>query len=226
VGQALVELRAEALASLSGCLRIAAESDRQLVHGATDEQKLAWRVAVNVNKYWTAVRNTASAQRAIEVLGGNGTIETFSPLVQLYRDSMVLESWEGTHNVLVQQVLRDAARYGAHLAFQKELTESLKKLRLPDGDTALCARVEQGLTALGQGFERLAAGEGDQRFGRALVDQSAVLLQLVGMLEELAAAPGDAQKRAAIGVVADRFLRAELRPAAALPQELLGPPGL
>ena len=53
---------------------------------------------------------------AIEVLGGNGTIETFSPLVQLYRDSMVLESWEGSHNVLVQQGLRDSRRHGEHLA--------------------------------------------------------------------------------------------------------------
>ena len=226
VGQALAELRAEALAAISGCLRIASHSDRMLVRGATDEEKLAWRVAVNVNKYWTAIRNTQSAQRAIEVLGGNGTIETFSPLVQLYRDSMVLESWEGTHNVLVQQVLKDSARYGAHLAFQRELTEALKQLSLPDADRTLSERAERGLAAMGQGFERLAAGEGDQRFGRALVDQAAVLLQLVGMLEELAAQPDDAQKRAAIGFTADRFLKSELRPAAALPSALGGAPAL
>lgn len=226
VGQALAELRAEALASLSGCLRISAQADRMLVHGASDEEKLAWRVAVNVNKYWTAVRNTRSAQRAIEVLGGNGTIETFSPVVQLYRDAMVLESWEGTHNVLVQQVLKDSARYGAHLAFQKELGEALKQLALPAEDRPLVERAEQGLAALGRGFERLAAGDGDQRFGRVLVDQAAVLLQVVGMLEELGAEPADAQKRAAIALTQERFLKSELRPAGALPAALLGPPGL
>ncbi|MCE7891239.1 MAG: acyl-CoA dehydrogenase [Sorangiineae bacterium PRO1] len=226
VGQALAELRAEALASISGCLRIAAQADRMQVHGASDEEKLAWRVAVNVNKYWTAVRNTQSAQRAIEVLGGNGTIETFSPVVQLYRDAMVLESWEGTHNVLVQQVLKDSARYGAHLAFQKELGEALKQVALPAEDRPLVARAEQGLAALGRGFDRLAAGEGDQRFGRVLVDQAAVLLQVVGMLEELSAEPSDAQKRAAIAVTQERFLKTELQPAGALPAALLGPPGL
>lgn len=226
VGQALAELRAEALASISGCLRISAQADRMLVHGASDEEKLAWRVAVNVNKYWTAVRNTQSAQRAIEVLGGNGTIETFSPVVQLYRDAMVLESWEGTHNVLVQQVLKDSARYGAHLAFQKELGEALKQLALPAEDRPLVERAEQGLAALGRGFERLAAGDGDQRFGRVLVDQAAVLLQVVGMLEELGAEPADAQKRAAIALTQERFLKSELRPAGALPAALLGPPGL
>lgn len=226
VGQALAELRAEALASISGCLRISAQADRMLVHGASDEEKLAWRVAVNVNKYWTAVRNTRSAQRAIEVLGGNGTIETFSPVVQLYRDAMVLESWEGTHNVLVQQVLKDSARYGAHLAFQKELGEALKQLALPAEDRPLLERAERGLAALGRGFERLAAGDGDQRFGRVLVDQAAVLLQVVGMLEELGAEPADAQKRAAIALTQERFLKSELGPAGALPAALLGPPGL
>lgn len=226
VGQALAELRAEALAAVSGSLRIAAASDRMLTRGASDEERLAWRVAVNVNKYWTAVRNTQSAQRAIEVLGGNGTIETFSPLVQLYRDAMVLESWEGTHNVLVQQVLKDSARYAAHLAFQKELGEALAKLSLQPGDRPLVERAEQGLAALGRGFERLAAGEGDQRFGRVLVDQAAVLLQIVSMLEELAAFPDDAQKRAAIALTEERFLRSELCPAGALPAALLSGTGL
>jgi hypothetical protein len=47
---------------------------------------------------------------AIEILGGNGTIEEFSVLPRLYRDAIVYESWEGTHNVLVGQVLNDLRR--------------------------------------------------------------------------------------------------------------------
>jgi len=46
----------------------------------------------------------------IEVLGGNGTIEEFSVLPRLYRDTIVYESWEGTHNVLAGQVLNDLRR--------------------------------------------------------------------------------------------------------------------
>jgi acyl-CoA dehydrogenase-like protein len=52
-------------------------------------------------------------RRGIEALGGNGTIEDFSPLPRLYRDAIVFESWEGTHNVLCAQVLRDLAKLDA-----------------------------------------------------------------------------------------------------------------
>jgi len=51
-------------------------------------------------------------RRGIEVLGGNGTIEDFSVLPRLWRDAIVFESWEGTHNVLCAQVARDLERYG------------------------------------------------------------------------------------------------------------------
>ena len=46
------------------------------------------------------------------MLGGNGTIEDFSPLPRLWRDAIVFESWEGTHNVLCAQVARDLERFG------------------------------------------------------------------------------------------------------------------
>ena len=58
------------------------------------------RFLVNANKYVTSITATEVVHSAIEVLGGNGTIEDFSPLPRLYRDSIVFESWEGTHNVL------------------------------------------------------------------------------------------------------------------------------
>jgi alkylation response protein AidB-like acyl-CoA dehydrogenase len=221
VRETLALLRSEALASISGSLRIASRGDTLLLRGATRDEELAWRVAVNINKYWTAVRNTECARRAIEVLGGNGTIETFSSVVQLYRDAMVLESWEGTHNVLVQQVLKDSARYGAHLAFLKELGEALARATLADRDLGLRQRTESGLAALARGFTRLAAGEGDQRFGRRLVDQAAALLQAVSLLEELAAYPDDDAKRAAIDLHLRRFVANELVPPPPLADALI-----
>jgi alkylation response protein AidB-like acyl-CoA dehydrogenase len=68
------------------------------------------RFLVNANKYLTSIAASDVVHRAIEVLGGNGTIEDFSPLPRLYRDAVVFESWEGTHNVLCAQVRRDCAR--------------------------------------------------------------------------------------------------------------------
>jgi hypothetical protein len=79
---------------------------------ASDEEVKIHRFLVNANKYVTSVSATAVVHSAIEVLGGNGTIEDFSPLPRLYRDAIVFESWEGTHNVLCAQVHRDCARLG------------------------------------------------------------------------------------------------------------------
>jgi len=84
-----------------------------LDHGlADDAQRAAHRVLVNANKFVTSIAATDVVHQAIELLGGNGTIEDFSPLPRLYRDAIVFESWEGTHNVLCAQVGRDATRLG------------------------------------------------------------------------------------------------------------------
>ena len=54
---------------------------------------------------------------AIEVLGGNGAIESFSILPRLLRDSIVYENWEGTHNTLIMQMYRDMEKYKVHMGF-------------------------------------------------------------------------------------------------------------
>ncbi len=221
VKEALATLRADAMGATAASLRLAAQAD-QIARGRGDDALAgAWRVGVNVNKYWTSVRNTQSVRTAIEVLGGNGTIDTFSPLPRLFRDTMVLESWEGAHNVLVEQVTRDAARYGLHERFMDELGEALARAPLAEHDAILRSRAERGLTALRDAFRRLAGGEGDQRFARRLLDQAGALLECVAMLEELAAAPEDAAKRGAVELIAGRFLADELRPPPELPVALL-----
>jgi hypothetical protein len=70
------------------------------------------RILVNANKFSTSAAATRAIRRGIEVLGGNGTIEDFSVLPRLWRDAIVFESWEGTHNVLCAQVARDLERFG------------------------------------------------------------------------------------------------------------------
>jgi acyl-CoA dehydrogenase len=86
--------------------------------GQADESaRQVLRLVINMNKYWTAIRCTDTIRDAIEVLGGNGAIEDFSVLPRLLRDSIVIEAWEGTHNVLCAQVLRDLQKLGLHHAF-------------------------------------------------------------------------------------------------------------
>lgn len=90
-----------------------------------------YRLLVNANKYITSIQGTNMVHRAIEVLGGNGAIESFSILPRLYRDMVVLESWEGTHNVLCLQVLRDMARYQIHEPFFADLRDKIAAITAP-----------------------------------------------------------------------------------------------
>jgi acyl-CoA dehydrogenase len=110
VRENLAVMKAETDAALASTTELTDVVDR-IDRGEAVEADLAWhRVLVNANKFVTSIAATKVVRRGIEALGGNGTIEDFSPLPRLYRDAIVFESWEGTHNVLCAQVLRDLGR--------------------------------------------------------------------------------------------------------------------
>jgi acyl-CoA dehydrogenase len=113
VRENLAVMRAEAAAALASSLHLTELVARIDEGGAGDEDVTWHRILVNANKVVTSLAATKACRRGIEALGGNGTIEDFSPLPRLYRDAIVFESWEGTHNVLCAQVLRDLAKLGA-----------------------------------------------------------------------------------------------------------------
>ena len=113
VRENLAVMKAEAQAALASSLEATALVDR-IDRGTASDDDTTWhRILVNANKVVTSLAATKVARRGIEALGGNGTIEDFSPLPRLYRDAIVFESWEGTHNVLCAQVLRDLVRLDA-----------------------------------------------------------------------------------------------------------------
>ncbi len=92
--------------------------------GDFNSEEAMWqRFLINLCKYRTAIGATECTREAILLHGGNGTIETFSILPRLYRDSLVLETWEGTHNVLALQIARDSGRFD----FAGRLTAYLKE---------------------------------------------------------------------------------------------------
>jgi hypothetical protein len=113
VRENLAVMKAEADGALASTMELTGVVDR-IDKGEADEEDVAWhRLLVNANKVVTSLAATKVVRRGIETLGGNGTIEDFSPLPRLYRDAIVFESWEGTHNVLCAQVLRDLTRLDA-----------------------------------------------------------------------------------------------------------------
>jgi acyl-CoA dehydrogenase len=113
VRENLAVMKAEADAALASTMELTELVDR-IDRGEKSEEDVAWhRLLVNANKFVTSIAATKAVRRGIEALGGNGTMEDFSPLPRLWRDAIVFESWEGTHNVLCAQVLRDLGRLDA-----------------------------------------------------------------------------------------------------------------
>jgi acyl-CoA dehydrogenase len=152
VRENLAVIKAEEHAALASTLAVTALVDAIDRGGAGDEAVRLHRFLVNANKYVTSIVATQVVRRAIETLGGNGTIEDFSPLPRLWRDAIVFESWEGTHNVLVEQVRRDAARLDLVPLVLADLRVRLAGLTPSEDVTAAAAaldalepRLERGL---------------------------------------------------------------------------------
>lgn len=185
----LARMKVMTQAAVATTFRILALSDRlarQPDQPGAAELRAARRTQVNINKYWTAVACTTVVRDGIEVLGGNGTIEEFSVLPRLYRDAIVLESWEGTHNTLCAQVLRDFRQRGLHRPWLAELRaaiEGVTQESLRDHR----ARAASLLEEVGRRIERIAGAEPAfaERHIRFVVDRMCIVAAFVALLLEL-----------------------------------------
>jgi hypothetical protein len=168
----LARIRVRAEAALATTFRLLDLTDR--IDTGENGPKLvgARRIGVMLNKYWTAIHASRVTRDGIEVLGGNGTIEDFSPLPRLYRDAIVVESWEGTHNTLCAQVLRDFATRELHRPWLELVAGEVERL---DDDTATTARLL--LADVEDRLERLLAADPNTAAGwiRTVVDRMCVL---------------------------------------------------
>ena len=127
VQETLCDMSSEAAAMASGSLYLAHVMDRIETGQGTPEEEAFFRVALNLNKMRSALSSHEVIHSAIEVLGGNGTIESFSVLPRLLRDNIVYENWEGTHNTLLMQLLRDCRRKQFHRGFFANLEKQAAK---------------------------------------------------------------------------------------------------
>ena len=202
----LARMRVLSSAAISTTFRILAMSDRLLgdPQARPDEElTAARRTHVNINKYWTAIKCTEVVRDGIEVLGGNGTIEEFSVLPRLYRDAIVLESWEGSHNTLCAQVLRDFAQRGLHRQWLAEVRDAVERVRheslrehhdraatvLKDVahriDHLLTGPARSGEAALESGATRAKQEDYASLHIRRVVDRMCLLNSYVSLLLEL-----------------------------------------
>ena len=143
VRRSLADMASASVGALHLVLALTGLEDRIDDGTATDADVLLHRFLVNLAKYLVSCQATDVVHAAIEVLGGNGAIEDFSILPRLYRDAMVYESWEGSHNVLVAQVLTDLRR----LPILAEVDRWLRATVTSVADASLAARLGEELDA-------------------------------------------------------------------------------
>ncbi len=181
----LARMRLHLSAGLVTTFRILAMTDRLERSGGNEELAAARRIDVMINKYWTAVAGTFTARDGIEILGGNGTIEDFSPLPRLYRDAIVLESWEGTHNALCAQVLRDFVARGMHRAWLRHIGVEIGDLTRPElgGHASRAGDLHREVS---ERIERLLASEPETAAAhvRHVVGRMCRLTDWVGLLAQ------------------------------------------
>lgn len=146
VQETLSDVRAEHDALVSGTMHLVALQDRLDSGGVDEIEQQFFRIALNVNKSVTAQSARWACVQGIEVLGGNGAIESFSVLPRLLRDAIVYENWEGTHNTLFMQVYRDMQRYRFHEGFVAYLDGLLAET----SDLSSAAELREVLDDLGE----------------------------------------------------------------------------
>jgi acyl-CoA dehydrogenase len=188
IQRSLSRIKCESAAAISATMALLEMAECRARGELLDYEEQFYRAAVPLNKMLTALRGTQLVHEAMEVLGGNGAIESFSVLPRLYRDSYILEAWEGTHNVLSAQILRDCAKYKIHegLLFWCE-----KKLDHSCADESVLESTKILKAALGNlikpGFEQVLQGIDSPTVSlrmRDLCELTMVFIQGITMLEE------------------------------------------
>jgi len=176
IQRTLADIGATSVGALHLVFALTGLEDRIDAGDASDDDVLFHRFLVNLTKYLVSNQTTSVVHSAVEVLGGNGAIEEFSVLPRLYRDAMVYESWEGSHNVLVAQVLNDLRRLPVLEVVADRLHHQL------DGahDHGLAASVTKALDEALDGARRSMA---DATFGmwqfRSILDRIGLLAETV-----------------------------------------------
>lgn len=145
------------------------------------EEKMLLRLLANLNKYLSALWTVEHIHHCLDVLAGNGTIETFSAIPLLLRDAIICENWEGTHNVLRMQTMRDILRYQADVIFLRFLRSELDAIDHPKK-----ALLEKAMETLAQELETFKSVDSDLQMLqiKEIVDQMAILFAAVHLLKE------------------------------------------
>src|SRR5262249_45156269 len=152
-------------------LKIIAPIDKRGLVPQKPPQAVWRRFLVKLAKNPAAATLTESVKQTLLLLGGNGVVEDFSVLPRLLRDAMVIETWEGPHNTLCLQIVRDAARSSLLDRWQSEMARALDGW--PRNLLSFTrVRLEQAISEIGDLItsERISYPEWAEAHARRLVD--------------------------------------------------------
>ncbi|MFW9894605.1 MAG: acyl-CoA dehydrogenase family protein [Candidatus Thorarchaeota archaeon] len=117
------DLRHFARRAAAGCFKVYSEFihfEEELISGIRDIQKIdnlkerkrrfRLRELIMLQKIVVADQAPTIIRKAISFFGGHGIMEDFISFPRFYRDSLIMELWEGPRNVLLTQIHRDLQR--------------------------------------------------------------------------------------------------------------------
>ncbi len=213
VRRQIAQIKAEWMAALHSTWALTS-LDEQVDLGTASESDAAFhRYLVNANKLTCSLAATQTVREAVEILGGNGAIETFSVLPRLLRDAVVYEQWEGTHNTLTAQVLRDLGRLDITSTVIDRTAILLKSITEPVLAT-IASRALAGLDELAAETRRSVedAGHGAMHFRSTL--ERLVRGHQIALLLDSAQHPGPlaTELAAAASFLVGKYLDRSYRP--------------
>ncbi|MCZ8341412.1 MAG: acyl-CoA dehydrogenase family protein [Leptospira sp.] len=94
----------------------------------SEKEDLVGEILVPLLKYKSSSQASIVTQRAILTLGGNGIIGDFSPLPRLHNDSIINETWEGTHLIITDHCLHALQKQKVYNAFVNLIDRLTSKL--------------------------------------------------------------------------------------------------
>ncbi|MBI2340145.1 MAG: acyl-CoA dehydrogenase family protein [Deltaproteobacteria bacterium] len=185
IQQSLLSVLAALTARRGLFFSLLAGIDKQGLLPEEREQRLWQRFLINLMKYRTAFQLTGMVKEAILVFGANGIIEDFSILPRLLRDSLIVETWEGPHNVLCLQILRDVGRFDFFSRFKKEIGRIVQSW--PAGTLDESRKIYLNAVKKAEELftkERPADKVWVQTHARRIVDHLADLLEIGGLVRQ------------------------------------------
>ncbi|PJE12701.1 acyl-CoA dehydrogenase family protein [Legionella sp.] len=207
VKETLAHIKAENTAMIASIFYMAFCQDELDTYPTKEKSKakqLLIRTLANLNKYFTAKRSVENIHHCLDILAGNGTIETFSSLPRLLRDCIVCENWEGTHFTLWMQTLRDIEKFQVDQLFLEHLKQLMNKLTDRFQEKSLIKEKIHELSHAIKAMKELNAAEQTLRI-KAIVEQMAIIHAVLALALEIQTHEPPKTKEAALTLFINRY---------------------